>query len=149
MGHPSYSCRVRKCIFDGVLFFCYTSTHQFFFLKFELTLNANNSPLESRTPKKYYIFGNLRTSAFLDNPPPLVVVTATVNNKMILFTITDTLAASLSAIKLQHLSKMPCLVSHSLLLGSIYLININCCEKVEEAENIGSLISLTIFQFLL
>ena len=25
MGHPSYSCRVRKCIFDRVLFFCNAS----------------------------------------------------------------------------------------------------------------------------
>ena len=64
MGHPSYSCRVRKCIFDRVLFFCDTSFPQIFFLEFYLTLTANNSPLKSRAPKKYHIFGILRTSAF-------------------------------------------------------------------------------------
>ena len=45
-------------------FFFDTSSDQFFFLKFDLTLTANNSPLKSRTPKKYHIFGNLWTSAF-------------------------------------------------------------------------------------
>ena len=46
----------------GSSFFFDTSSDPFFFLKFDLTLTANNSPLKSRTPKKYHIFGNLRTS---------------------------------------------------------------------------------------
>ena len=45
-------------------FFCDASFPSIFFSKFDLTLTANNSPLKSRTPKKYHIFGNLRTSAF-------------------------------------------------------------------------------------
>ena len=64
MGHPSYSCRVRKCIFDRVLFFCDTAFCCWKKLKNDWTLTANNSPLKSRTPKKYHIFGILRTSAF-------------------------------------------------------------------------------------
>ena len=45
--------------------------------------------------------------------------------KMILFTITNTFAASLFA---TELSKIPCLFSH-LLINSFYLLNINCCKK--------------------
>ena len=45
-------------------FFLNASSDPIFFLKFDLTLTANNSPLKSRTPKKYHIFGILRTSAF-------------------------------------------------------------------------------------
>ena len=37
-----------------------SSNFSFFFWKFYLTLTANNSPLKSRTPKKYHIFGILR-----------------------------------------------------------------------------------------
>ena len=64
MGHPSYSCRVRKCIFDRVLFFCDTSFSKFEKLKNDWTLTANNSPLKSRRPKKYHIFGILRMWGF-------------------------------------------------------------------------------------
>ena len=64
IGYPSYSCRVRKCIFDRVLFFCDTSFSKFEKLKNDWTLTANNSPLKSRTPKKYHIFGILRMWGF-------------------------------------------------------------------------------------
>merc|ERR1712130_21410 len=47
-----------------VTFFGNASSDPIFFLKFDLTLTANNSPLKSRTPKKYHIFGNLGTSTF-------------------------------------------------------------------------------------
>ena len=64
---------------------------------------------------------------FLITPPLLVIVTATINKqkKMILFTITNTFAASLFA---TELSKIPCLFSH-LLINSFYLLNINSCKK--------------------
>ena len=74
IGYPSYSCRVRKCIFDRVLFFCNASFRNFFGGKFDLTLTANNSPLKSRTNKNYHIFGNLRTSAFQWCPPGYGIV---------------------------------------------------------------------------
>ena len=64
MGHPSYSCWVRKCIFDRVLFFCNAAFCCWKKLKNDWTLTANNSPLKSRTPKKYHIFGKLRTCSF-------------------------------------------------------------------------------------
>ena len=48
----------------GSSFFFNTSSDPFFFLKFDLTLTVNNSPLKTATLKKYHIFGNLWTSAF-------------------------------------------------------------------------------------
>ena len=53
----------------GRVFFLLRLLWPNFFLKFDLTLTANNSPLKSRTPKKYHIFGILRTSAFLWSYP--------------------------------------------------------------------------------
>ncbi len=63
MSYLGYSFQARKIKIVAVLFFD-TSSDPFFFWKFYLTLTANNSPLKSRTPKKYHIFGNLWTSAF-------------------------------------------------------------------------------------
>ena len=64
MSYLGYSFQARKIKIDRVLFFFTPPLTQFFFWKFYLTLTANNSPLKSRTPQKYQIFGNLRTSAF-------------------------------------------------------------------------------------
>ena len=64
MSYLGYSFQARKIKIVAVLFFFDTSSDQFFFLKFYLTLTANNSPLKTATLKKYHIFGNLRTSAF-------------------------------------------------------------------------------------
>ena len=63
MSYVGYSFQARKIKIVAVLFFL-TPPPTHFFLKFYLTLTANNSPLKSRTPKKYHIFGNLWTSAF-------------------------------------------------------------------------------------
>ena len=64
---------------------------------------------------------------FLIIPPFLVIVLATINEQknMILFTISNTFAASLFA---TALSKIPCLFNH-LLINSFYLLNINCLNK--------------------
>ena len=64
MSYLGYSFQARKIKIVAVLFFFNTSSDPFFFWKFHLTLTANNSPLKSRTPQKYHIFGNLWTSAF-------------------------------------------------------------------------------------
>ena len=64
MSYLGYSFPAQKIKIVAVSFFCYASSHPIFFLKFDLTLTANNSPLKSRTHKKYHIFGILRTSAF-------------------------------------------------------------------------------------
>ena len=48
----------------GSSFFFWHLLRPIFFWKFHLTLSVNNSPLKSRTPKKYHIFGNLWASAF-------------------------------------------------------------------------------------
>ena len=67
----STSSAFRKCGTFGVYDFLKGSywlsksrNFSFFFLKFDLTLTVNNSPLKTATLKKYHIFGNLRTSAF-------------------------------------------------------------------------------------
>ena len=49
---------LRASFFCNAAFWCWKK------LKNDWTLTANNSPLKSRTPKKYHIFGNLWTSAF-------------------------------------------------------------------------------------
>ena len=68
------------------------------------------------------------------HPPPFLIIPPSSchchghyqwTKKMILFTITNTFAASLFA---TELSKIPCLFSH-LLINSFYLLNINCCKK--------------------
>ena len=51
----------RKLNIDFFLTFPFKSKKK---VKTYLTLTANNSPLKSRTPQKYHIFGKLRTSAF-------------------------------------------------------------------------------------
>ena len=56
--------RVRKIKIVAVSFFCNTAFCCWKKLKNEWTLTANNSPLKSRTPKKYHIFGKLRTCSF-------------------------------------------------------------------------------------
>ena len=48
----------------AVSFFCNASFRWIFFLKFDLTLTANNSGLKPSKLENYNIFGNLRTSAF-------------------------------------------------------------------------------------
>ena len=63
-GKPLIPCQPRKIKIVAVTFFCDASSDPFFFLKFDLTLTANNSPLKSRTPKKYHIFGILRMWGF-------------------------------------------------------------------------------------
>ena len=63
ISYLGYSFQARKIKIVAVLFFD-ASSDPFFLWKFYLTLTANNSPLKSRTPQKYHIFGNLRTSAF-------------------------------------------------------------------------------------
>ena len=71
---------------------------------------------------------------FQPHPPPFLIIPPLFchchghyqwTKKMILFTITNTFAASLFA---TELSKIPCLFSH-LLINSFYLLNINCCKK--------------------
>ena len=61
MEYPSYSWRVRKIKIVAVSFFCNTAFCCWKKLKNDWTLTANNSPLKSRTHKKYHIFGKLRT----------------------------------------------------------------------------------------
>ena len=55
-----YSFQTRKLKIVAVSFFLTPPPTHFFCWKFYLTLTANNSPLKSRTPKKYHIFGILR-----------------------------------------------------------------------------------------
>ena len=74
IGKPLIPCQTRKIKIVAVTFFCYASSDPIFFLKFDLTLTANNSPLKSRTPQKYHIFGKLRTSAFSWCPPGYGIV---------------------------------------------------------------------------
>ncbi len=62
MSYLGYSFQARKIKIVAVLFFL-TPPPTHFFLKFDLTLTANNSPLKTATLKKYHIFGILRTSA--------------------------------------------------------------------------------------
>ena len=60
IGKPLIPCQTRKIKIVAVTFFLNASSDPIFFLKFDLTLTANNSPLKSRTPQKYHIFGILR-----------------------------------------------------------------------------------------
>ena len=62
--YPSYSWRARKIKIVVVSFFCDTAFCCWKKLNNDWTLTANNSPLKSRRPKKYHIFGKLRTWAF-------------------------------------------------------------------------------------
>ena len=67
MNYLGYSFQARKIKIVAVLFFFNTSSDPFFFWKFHLTLTVNNSPLKSRTPKKYHIFGKLSIWKFWVN----------------------------------------------------------------------------------
>ena len=55
VDHTCYSFQPRKIKIVAVTFFCDASFPSIFFSKFDLTLTANNSPLKSRTTKKYHI----------------------------------------------------------------------------------------------
>ena len=58
---PCYSFRTKKIKIVAVSFFCDIFFWRDFFLKFDLTLRANNSTLKTARPKKYHIFGILGT----------------------------------------------------------------------------------------
>ena len=58
---PCYSFRTKKIKIVAVSFFCDIFFGGIFFLKFDLTLRANNSTLKTAGPKKYHIFGILGT----------------------------------------------------------------------------------------
>ena len=60
IGSSFYSFRASIPVIFALLFFCDAD----FFLKFHLTLTANNSGLKPSKLEKYHIFGILRTSAF-------------------------------------------------------------------------------------
>ena len=64
MSYVGYSFQARKIKIVAVSFFCDTAFCCWKKLKNDWTLTANNSPLKSRTPKKYHIFGILRMWGF-------------------------------------------------------------------------------------
>ena len=64
IGKPLIPCQTRKIKIVAVTFFLNASSDPIFFLKNDWTLTANNSPLKSRTPKKYHIFGKFWTCSF-------------------------------------------------------------------------------------
>ena len=64
MSYVGYSFQARKIKIVAVSFFCNTAFCCWKKLKNDWTLTANNSPLKSRTPKKYHIFGILRMWGF-------------------------------------------------------------------------------------
>jgi len=64
ISYLGYSFQARKIKIVAVSFFCNTAFCCWKKLKNDWTLTANNSPLKSRTPKKYHIFGILRMWGF-------------------------------------------------------------------------------------
>ena len=68
LGNPLFSALIQRRLWKlkivAVSFFCNAAFCCWKKLKNDWTLTANNSPLKSRTPKKYHIFGKLWTCSF-------------------------------------------------------------------------------------